>query len=273
MRAGLPFVAAENYTMGYGPGALAIMASRTVQTHATFFLSRLAPGMRVLDVGCGPGTVTIGLAQATDPGEVIGVELSLAQTQKIAREARERGLNLRFEIADVYNLPFADASFDAVFMSALIGNLRHPLAALAEVHRVLKVGGFVGVKEFDHGANIFHPLSEVQARVNALHNRLRIHNGHDPDSGRKVRGYLISAGFEQVAATATFQTVTPPAGITGSPGMESILRDEWGPRFVELGWASKAEIDGWIARSAVHTTSEGEFWAYAWIEALASKLV
>ena len=261
----------ENYVFGYGAAAVAIMAKRTADSHAAFFLSKLQPGMRVLDIGCGPGTVTLGLAEAANPGEVIGAELSLKQTKKVATEAERRSLNLKFECADIYALPYETDSFDAVFLSAVIGNLQRPVDAMNEVYRVLAAGGVVGVKEFDHSANINYPPREFQTKVNELYTRLRIHNGHDPDSGRKVRSYLTQAGFANVDAAATYQNTTPPSGVTGDPTMESIVRDEWGPKFVKFGWASAKEIDDWIAQSKAYTTDDGDFSALAWIEALGFK--
>ena len=65
----------EQYTMGYGQAATSIMAARTAQTHAAFFLPYLKPGMRVLDCGCGPGTITVGFGEVVAPGEVVGTEL------------------------------------------------------------------------------------------------------------------------------------------------------------------------------------------------------
>ena len=263
------FTNREPYTLGYGSGAVAMMASRTARSHAGFFLTTLEPGMRVLDIGCGPGTVTVGFAERAHPGEVIGVELDLRQTAKVASRAAREHLNLRFEQADAYDLPYPDASFDAVFMSALIGNLRHPVNALSEAFRVLRNEGVVGVKEFDQRANIIYPELEFQSKVDELHNRLRIRNGHDPDSGRKLKGLLETAGFERITALATFQNLVPPPGTQGAPFIESILREEWGPKFIELGWATQADIDNWISQSEHYSRGVDFFAANAWVEALA----
>lgn len=264
-------MSSETYTLGYGKGSVGLMSLRTAESHAGFFLRKLGKGMSLLDIGCGPGTVTVGFAEAVHPGEVIGAELELEQTQPAASEAQKRGLNLRFESADIYTLPYPDGTFDAVFLSAVLGNLQNPANGLREVLRVLKPGGFVGVKEFDHSGNITFPDVGFLTRVEELYNRLRIENGHDPDSGRKVRLYLHQAGFTGIEALATYQNTTPPPGTTGSPIMEAIVREEWGPKFVELGWASAEEVEGWIAESAVRTTGEEDFSATAWIEALAYK--
>ena len=258
----------EAYTLGYGAGSIAMMASRTAQSHARFFLATLKPGMRILDVGCGPGTITIGFAERVQSGEAIGVELDLIQTEKVALRASSDRLNLRFEQANAYALPYADGSFDAVFMSALISNLQHPIKALSEAFRVLRSTGVVGVKEFDQRANIIYPEFEFQSKVDDLHNRLRLLNGHDPNSGRKLKGLLEAAGFEKITSLATFQNLVPPPGTQGAPLIESILREEWGPKFVDLGWATQVEIDSWIAQSQDYTRGADFFAANAWVEAL-----
>ena len=257
----------ESYTLGYGTGSVGLMAMRTAKSHAGFFLSELESGMRVLDIGCGPGTITFGLARKVHPAEVIGVELSLEQTEAVSAIANSKNLNLKFEEANAYSLPYREESFDAVFMSAVIGNLKRPGDALSEVFRVLRKSALVGIKEFDHQANITHPPMEF-SKVDELHNRLRIHNGHDPDSGRKVRGYLNAAGFERVKTTATFQNIVAPEGTRGAPLKEGIIREEWGPEFVDLGWATQADIDRWIAQSQEYTPGTDYFCALAWIEAL-----
>lgn len=260
----------ENYTFGYGSAAVAMMSSRTAENHAGFFLEQLQPGMEVLDVGCGPGTVTIGFAEKVKPGKVIGIELELSQTREMAAAAKQRDLPLTFELANVYDLPYSTNNFDAVFMSALIGNVAQPLEAFLEVKRVLKPGGIVGVKEFDHSGNITYPLHDFQVRLNELYNRLRIENGHDPDSGRKLRGQLHDAGFERVEAKAVYQTLPLPE-TRGDLIMAEIVREEWGPQFVNKGWAEQEEVDGIVEQLESYEVGSKDFAALSWVEAIARK--
>src|SRR5262245_892986 len=107
---------------------------RTAEKQAAFFLPHLRSGMKLLDCGCGPGSITLGLAAAVARGEVVGVDLDsekIAQAQGSAAKALVT--NLRFETADIYALPFPDASFDAVFSHAVFQHLRDPMAALREI--------------------------------------------------------------------------------------------------------------------------------------------
>src|SRR3712207_5430192 len=123
----------ESYTQWGHQQADAHHATRTATAQAAFFLPYLREGMRLLDCGCGPGTITMGLAAMLGSGEVIGVdrdETALACARTAVAE--QRLTNIRFEAGDVYQLPFPDGSFDAVFSHAVLEHLSEPVAALRE---------------------------------------------------------------------------------------------------------------------------------------------
>ena len=247
------------------------MSTRTAQSHAAFFMAHLQSGMTVLDIGCGPGTITSGIAERVFPGSVIGTDLNLDQTESIAENAKRTDLNLTFEWADAYSLPFPDNRFDAVFVSALLGNLRRPQDGVDQAYRVLKPGGLIGIREFDESANISFPELESQTRLQQLYVLLRRHHGHDPECGRKVRSYLYTAGFTSVVTTATFEPATPRLGSTGNAFIEAMVREEWGQKFVELGWAPQEQIADWVAQSEAYRSGRDDFSARAWVEATARK--
>src|SRR5688572_8059537 len=68
------------------------MAARTVTRDAAFLLPYLHPGMELLDAGCGPGSITVGLAEVVAPGGVVGVDLQAAQVEQARTLAAERGV-------------------------------------------------------------------------------------------------------------------------------------------------------------------------------------
>jgi SAM-dependent methyltransferase len=116
------------YTFGYGPTAVQIMTSRSAEDSARFFLPYLRAGMRVLDCGCGPGSITVGLAQAVAPGEVVGIDVEPSQIALAQTYAAERGIaNARFETGNVSALPFPDATFDAAFGHTIVMQFRDPV--------------------------------------------------------------------------------------------------------------------------------------------------
>ena len=88
----------------------------------------------MLDLGCGPGSITLGLAEAVDPGEVVGVDFQPSQVAQAQSLSSAHGvMNARFEVGDVYRLPFAEGSFDAAFANTLLMHLRQPIRALVEM--------------------------------------------------------------------------------------------------------------------------------------------
>ena len=201
---------AEKYSLGYGEPALRFVSRRTLESHGAFFIPHLAPGMQVLDVGCGPGTMTLGIAARIAPGTVIGVDMSDAQVAMALAAARERGVaNARFQVGSAYDLPFPDASFDTVFSHALLEHLSDPLRAVHELLRVLRPDGVLGVCTPDWSGFLLSPWP--QAVRDALHTYTAIQaaNGGDPNTGHRLLGYLVDAGFAGVDAQARYENYEP----------------------------------------------------------------
>jgi 2-polyprenyl-3-methyl-5-hydroxy-6-metoxy-1,4-benzoquinol methylase len=128
------------YTPGYSAPVLSFMERRTADTHAGFFLPQLMPGWSVLDAGCGPGTITLGLARKVAPGVVTGIDLEDSQFAKSSEQARREGLAVEFRKASVYDLPFREHCFDAVFSHALLEHLAEPNCWACRVPACLETG-------------------------------------------------------------------------------------------------------------------------------------
>src|SRR5437867_1715664 len=136
----------ETYTLGYSDTALDFVSRRTLESHGAFFIPYLHPGMRVLDCGCRPGSITFGIAARVGHGSVIGVDMDESQVRLATANAAARAAtNVSFRAASAYGLPFADSSFDAVFSHALLEHLSQPVKAMREFQRVLRPGGVTGV--------------------------------------------------------------------------------------------------------------------------------
>jgi ubiquinone/menaquinone biosynthesis C-methylase UbiE len=139
------------YTLGYGEATHQWMRQRTAATHAKFLLPHISAGMRVLDCGCGAGSITLGLAEAAAPGEVIGIDVEPVQIERAQSLAAAQGAtNVQFKVADITCLPFPDASFDAVFAHAVLYHLADPHHALKECRRVLRPTGCIGIRDIDY---------------------------------------------------------------------------------------------------------------------------
>lgn len=142
----------NRYTPGHTSNATDFMSRRSVQSHGAFFMPHLTNGLSVLDCGCGPGSITLGIAELVAPAKVIGVDFGASQIEQACAAARGRGIaNVEFRTADCYSLPFANSSFDRVFSHALMEHLFDPLRAIGEMHRVLMLGGVAGLCSPDWG--------------------------------------------------------------------------------------------------------------------------
>ena len=116
--------------------------------------------MSLLDCGCGPGTITIGLAQAVAPGQVVGIDIEPNLVEHASVLSRDQGIaNVRFQVANVFDLPFSEGSFDMVFAGDLLQRLNQPIRALKEMWRVLKPGGVIGIICSDMGGRIIGPVN------------------------------------------------------------------------------------------------------------------
>ncbi len=216
------------------------MATRTAAGFAAFLVPLLRPGMSLLDCGCGPGSITADLAQAVSPGEAVGLDFQQSQVDAATALASERGVaNARFVQGDIYHLPFEDASFDAAFANMVFEHLRQPLVALREMYRVLKPGGVAGVQSPDFSGCMLAPETPVVSEALELCLRFRQHNGGDPYVGKKLRAYLVDAGFKRTEASGTLlsfgSTETSPRGAQWLVNQlaEPLMRRQ----VVELGWA------------------------------------
>ena len=132
------------YTMGYSEEFRQLLNRRSVETHASHLLPYLKPGLRVLDFGCGPGTISVGLAKAIEPGELHGIDVEESQID-LARSAAESGghRNAIFHVGSATRLPFEDDYFDAAHCHAVLMHIPDTQATLSEVRRVLKPGGII----------------------------------------------------------------------------------------------------------------------------------
>ncbi|MGQ0578949.1 MAG: methyltransferase domain-containing protein, partial [Betaproteobacteria bacterium] len=195
---------------GYSEAAAVFMARRRLEPNGAFFLPYLKAGTTVLDCGCGPGTITREIAQRVTPGRVIGLDFNAEQVVLASRDARSEGIaNVEFKQGSVYELPFADAAFDAVFSHALLEHLREPAKAVTEFSRVLRPGGALGVCTPDWGGFLVAPPSEELLLAFEAYKNLQIRNGGDAYCGRKLGELLADAGFAKIELCARYENYDP----------------------------------------------------------------
>jgi ubiquinone/menaquinone biosynthesis C-methylase UbiE len=198
----------DSYAPGWGPDVVAMVSARTADDRGAFVLPFLSSGMRLLDVGCGPGSITLGLARHVRPdGCVVGVDMQPSQIHLAEQGAATAGVvNATFQVANAVVLPLESASFDVVFAHALFEHLAAPGLALAEMARVLRPHGILGICSSDwSGARIEPDSADVRCAMQA-HYALRRRAGGDPFAGARLEEWVSAAGFTIVHTAAEEKT-------------------------------------------------------------------
>ncbi|MBC7817666.1 MAG: methyltransferase domain-containing protein [Planctomycetaceae bacterium] len=265
----------EHYSVGYDQAAADFFGRRGANTHAAFFLPHLRPGMRLLDGGCGPGTMTIDLAKIVAPAEVVGIDIEPSQIELARTTAAKSGAsNVRFKASDLYSLSFPEASFDAVFLHGVLEHLSDPVRGLHEVMRVLKRGGVLGARHADFGGFLLEPASPPLDQFVPLFERLMLHNGADPRAGRHQLRWLTEAGFTRIEMSASYDcwTNTPEAKSLSARFLESLVDDSaFAEQLLSAGLADRSLLEELRLAFADWEKNPVSFAAEAWTEAVAWK--
>lgn len=241
--------------------------TRRLASDAAFLLPYLRAGLDVLDVGCGPGSITLGLAAKVAPGRVLGIDLDRDRIATASRAAREAALDtVTFATGDAYSLPAEGPAFDVVFANGLLEHLPDPAAALCEFIRVLKPGGLLALRSPDWGTAIVEPAEPALLDSIALRNRWQRHDGGDPEAGRKLKGWIAATGLEVLAAQAEGDR-DGAAGSTRDYMRRVLLEPDLTALAETQGWAAADAIagmaDAWSAWADRPDAFAGLFWCHA----------
>src|SRR5215468_1774146 len=256
----------QAYTHGHHESVLRSHRWRTAENSAAYLLPHLRPGMSVLDVGCGPGSITVDLAARVAPGRVAALEVTEEALGLARAYAAERGQqNIDFVVADVHALDLPDGAFDVVHAHQVLQHLADPVGALAEMRRVCRPGGIVAARDCDYAAITWYPqLPELPelAEWAALYRRIARASGGEPDAGRRLLSWARSAGFSRIVPSASVWCFATPedrawwGGLWADRVVDSELARlalEAGAAEADLhrlaaGWrAWAAAADGWLA--------------------------
>ena len=156
-------------------------------------------GSLVLEAGCGIGAQTVTLAKNSPNAFITSIDISETSLVEAGKKAAEAGLtNVKFEQADIFNLPYEPDSFDHIFVCFVLEHLSHPVEALQTLKNYLKRGGSITVIEGDHGSAYFYPDSEEARKAIACQVELQRQAGGNAMVGRELYPLLHESGFDSI---------------------------------------------------------------------------
>ena len=244
----LPDGSAETarYTHGHSAAVLSAHSRRGAADSAAYLLAHLRAGMDLLDVGCGPASITADLAARVAPGRVVALDAAAGALEAARATLRERGLSEQVEVTsgDVMALPFEDASFDVVHAHQVLQHLADPVGALAEMRRLTRPGGMVAVRDAVYSAMTWFPEPAGMEQWRSVYMSTARANGGEPDAGSRLLSWAREAGFTDASASAsTWCYATPADRAWQSQTWAQRSLTSFGPRAVELGLADGADLE------------------------------
>jgi len=240
------------YTHGHHASVVAQHGRRTAEEAAAFLLPHLESGMRLLDVGCGPGSITLGLAKYVAPAEVVGIDTA-SEVLATARELRGDTPNVRFEEASVYALPYETDSFDVAYAHQVLQHLADPSAALGEMRRVVRPGGLVAARDSDYQTMVSWPRSEAIEEWRALYTAVVRRNGADANAGRRIPSWFARAGLDALTVTTTVAMMRDAEDVLnwGNSWAERVTNSAFAEQARAYGLATATDLEriaaGWRA--------------------------
>jgi ubiquinone/menaquinone biosynthesis C-methylase UbiE len=250
---------------------------RTAENSAGYLLGHLRPGFSLLDVGCGPGTITLDLAERVAPGSVIGLDrdagvLAGAERTRSQRETEGRAVaNVSFRTGDVYALEGPDASFDVVHAHQVLQHLTDPVAALREMRRVLRPGGLLAVRDSDYESKFWAPQDPVLDRWMALYHDVTRANGAEADAGRYLPEWVRDAGFSDIDVSSSTWTYADPEATAwwGSLWADRSELSSFADQALSYGLSDRDELSSIAAAWRRWSGAPGAFIVIIGVEVLA----
>ncbi len=236
----------DNYVHGHHESVLRSHTWRTIDNSAAYLAPHLSAGQQVLDVGCGPGTITVELAQRVAPGEVLGIDPSADVVAKATAHVESSDTaNCSIRVGDVYALDAPDHTFDVVHAHQVLQHLRDPVAALTEMRRVARPGGLVAVRDADYGAFTWHPADQRLDTWLDKYHRITEAYEVNADAGRHLAGWCRAAGFTQIQVTASAWVFATPdeRAWWGRLWADRVRESSYAVEARKHGIASQAELD------------------------------
>ncbi|KIW15005.1 hypothetical protein PV08_07792 [Exophiala spinifera] len=241
-----------SYTHGHHSSVVNDHARRTANDSAAFLIPHIRPTHKILDLGCGPGTITADLAALVPQGSVVGGDAVSSVLEQASSHAASRGLgNVSFRTVDGNDLPFADDTFDVVYCHQLLQHVKDPVGILREMRRVAKSdGGIVAAREADYASFALYPFPPEIRRWAELYQLVARANGGEPDAGRHLHVWARRAGFAPGEITPSWNSWR----YAGQRATQFSL--SWHGRILQPGFMGTAVREGFSTDDEIGSISE-----------------
>jgi SAM-dependent methyltransferase len=236
------------YTHGHHDSVLRSHRWRTAENSAGYLLAHLRPGMSVLDIGCGPGTITTDLARRVAPGRVVGVDAS-PQVIEEARSLAADSVNAPdFAVGNLFELDGSDGGFDVVHAHQVLQHVGDPVEGLRRMRRLCRQGGIVAARDSDYPAMTFFPPDPDLDRALVAYRAATLANGANCDAGRMLLRWGRLAGFGSVEPSASVWCFATPDDRAWWGGL-------WSERFTHSALAEQLRSQGIVTEGELQAIS------------------
>ncbi len=241
----------DQYVHGHHASVLSGHQWRTVDNSAKYLVPFLKADANILDVGCGPGTLTADLAASCPRGSVVGIDPSIEVIQ-VAQQTLPPAQNLSFEVGDASSLRFASATFDIAHAHQVLQHVPDPILILEEMARVTRPKGIIAVRDSDYSAFTWSPDHESLDRWMEIYRIIARICGGEPDAGRYLTSWAKLAGLDVTSASTSQWFFGTPEDVAwwGAMWSERVVQSNFATNAIKFGVATILELEdlrnGWL---------------------------
>ena len=239
------------YTHGHSDAVLRSHRWRTAANSAAYLLPHLSAEMSFLDIGCGPGTLTVDLARHVRSDLMVGVDLDAGVVLEATGHAQERGIPVTFRVDDLGTMERTGEGFDVVHAHQVLQHVGDPVASLQAMARLAKPGGLIAARDASYPAMHWWPELPGLDRWLDLYNKVTIRNGGTPDAGQRMLHWGHKAGLSDVRYSSSTWTYA-------TPSERAWWSSLWRDRVTSSRLGESALVYGLATRDDLHEI--GEAW-------------